>query len=509
MAGTIGSEIRSAEALGLLDSGSLVGPRLAPKVGITSVTADSREVEQGSLFIALKGENADGIDFVGEAVSRGAVAVLTTPDGALRARSAFGELPVSFILNSDPRGQLARIAARFWGAQPEIAVLVTGTNGKTSCVEFSRKLWDGLGTKSASIGTLGACGSSSQRPLKLTTPDPVTLHEILAEFAHEGISHVALEASSHALAQRRVDAVNVSVAVFTGLTRDHLDYHGDAHAYAAAKLKLFLELLPQDGCAALNSDDQFGLFILSAMKNRGVRCIAVGHGSEARAGFRIRDWAPSPKGQKIHFEYGGQSWSVELPLAGKFQALNALLAAAGVVGAGAEEERVFDALPRLTGVKGRMELVAQCGNGAKIFVDYAHSPNALSAVLDAARCHTGYGGRVHVVFGAGGLRDRGKREQMGAVAARMADRVTVTDDNPRTENPVAIRRAIRRGAPGAREIGDRREAIFTAIAELAGGDTLVIAGKGHETVQERAVGSVGFHDPEVVREAVTATGDAI
>lgn len=494
---------RTAAELGLCE-GIIVGPSLPPGKRFVALLTDSREVVPGSLFAALRGVEANGIDFLPDVLARGAAAVLASPEGLIAARATLGEVAVPFLVDENPRRRLAELAARFQGAQPEVAVAVTGTNGKTSVAEFARKLWRRCGHEAASIGTLGAIAPSGSQPLSHTTPDPVRLHGLLAEFAAEGVSHVAFEASSHALAQHRVDAVELAAAVVTGLSREHFDYHGSVEAYGAQKLRLFGSLLPVEGCAVANVDDPFGALALDLARSRGCRTIPVGQKQEASSGIRIRNWAPRSEGQDVAFECSGRRHQVTLPLAGEFQALNALLAAAVLIGCGEEEDGVVAALAALTGVPGRMELVARRENGASVYVDYAHSPGALTAALTAARRHAATGGRVHVIFGAGGSRDIGKRAEMGAVAQRFADQVIVTDDNPRDEDPAEIRRAVREGAPGARDIGNRRQAIIVAVSELAAGDVLVVAGKGHETIQQFADYGVPFDDSAVAREAVEA-----
>ncbi len=488
----------TAGGLGL--SGVAIGPPLPPTTGIASITADSRLVEKGGVFAALEGSQGHGIDHLDEALKRGAVAVLCGREGLAVAAARFGTLPVPFVVDGCPRRRLAVVAAALLPGQPGTVVAVTGTNGKTSCVEFLRKIWEACGLQAASVGTLGAIAPDGTEPLDHTTPDPVRLHGLLASLAGRGISHLAMEASSHALEQHRVDAVALRCAVATNLSRDHHDYHGDVHSYAAAKLRLFLDLLPSDGCAAGCADDPFAALALDCARARGCQALPVGWKGEG--GVRFLDWRPVAAGQEMEVDFFGRRCSFSLPFAGQFQATNAMLAAAAAVVVGLSVDEVEAAVPKLTGVPGRMELVARCANGAAVYVDFAHTPDALEAALMAARSCAGGDGRVHVVVGAGGCRDLGKRVAMGEVTSRLADRVIVTDDNPRDEDPASIRREIRRGAPDAVDIGDRRQAIEEGVAQLAPKDVLVVAGKGHERVQIGAGGAAPFDDSLVAREAV-------
>ena len=495
---------RSAEALGLAGQAA-IGMPPDPGLRITSLASDSREVRKGGLFAALKGGEVDGAAYVGAAIRAGAAAVLASSEGALRARDEIGELRLPVFLDEDPRRRLALVAAQFWAAQPEHVAAVTGTNGKTSSVCFLRSICEAAGHPAASIGTLGVSGPGTEAGLRHTTPDPITLHRILAGAAAAGATHLAVEASSHALVQRRLDGVRIAAAALTNLSRDHYDYHGGCHAYAAAKLRLFSELLAPDGCAVANLDDPIGETALEIARSRGCRTLPVGSGAAAAEGIRLLDGRPVPGGgQWFRFGYAGREWEAELSFAGAFQVTNALLAAGCAIALGIDPEQAFAALAKLAPVRGRMELVARRENGAAVYVDYAHTPDALRAVLTAARQHLGPAGRLHVVVGAGGRRDTGKRAEMGAVAAGLADGVIVTDDNPRDEDPAAIRRALREGAPEAREIGDRGEAIREAVAGLAAADVLVIAGKGHEQMQDLATGAVPFDDAEAARAAVGA-----
>ena len=461
------------------------------------LAADSREVKPGFLFAALAGTKTDGARFIQDAVTRGAIAVMGAPEVAEAAQAA----GVRFIPARNPRLKLAELAAEFYGAQPNIVAAITGTNGKTSVASFVRQIWAYQGLKAASLGTLGIDGPSGHSDLGHTTPDPVMLHASLARLKGEGVEHLALEASSHGLDQFRLDGVRISAAGFTNITRDHMDYHPDFAHYAKAKLRLFETLVKDGGVAVVNVDaDHAGDFVAAA-ERRKLQLITVGMRAECR---RIAEQAPHADGQDITLRYRGGEHRVALPLAGLFQASNACVAAALALGLGAPAEKVFAALDGLKGAPGRLERVAYARNGAPIYVDYAHTPDALVTVLQALRPHVR--GRLHVVFGCGGDRDRGKRPLMGEAAARYADAVVITDDNPRSEDPASIRREALAGAPNAREIGDRAKAIRESIAALAPGDALVLAGKGHENSQ--IIGSVAhpFSDREEAVKAAVAEG---
>jgi UDP-N-acetylmuramoyl-L-alanyl-D-glutamate--2,6-diaminopimelate ligase len=469
---------------------------------IAGITADSRRVQSGFLFAALRGTKSDGRAFAGEAIARGAVAILTDDPDAL-ALDAETRGRVAIITDPNPHRLLALLAARFYGRQPHTIVAVTGTNGKTSVAHFTREIWTALGQKAASLGTLGLVSPDGRRSGALTTPDPVALHRDLAELAGAGIERLALEASSHGLAQYRLDGILLAAAAFTNLTRDHLDYHGDMDSYRAAKWRLFAELLKPGGTAVLNADSPEFTGLDALCRGRGLDVIRFGRepGSELRLVERV----PLPAGQRLTVEILGESRELALPLVGGFQTLNVLAALGLVVATGAAAREAAAVLPRLSGVPGRMQFIGETGGetatGGAVFVDYAHTPDALATVLSALRPHTER--RLAVVFGAGGDRDRGKRPLMGSVATELADLVYVTDDNPRGENPAAIRRAILDAAPSAIEVGDRREAIGAAIAGLGRGDVLVIAGKGHETGQIIGGRVLPFDDAAVAREALS------
>jgi UDP-N-acetylmuramoyl-L-alanyl-D-glutamate--2,6-diaminopimelate ligase len=460
---------------------------------VTALTADSRQVRPGSLFAALPGSNVDGRRFIPQAVAAGAVAILAAKGTVLPP----GCEHVALIEDSNPRRRLALLAAAFHGRQPGTIAAVTGTNGKTSTAQFTRQLWDWLGHPAAAMGTLGLIAPGFPQTDSLTTPDPIALHETLARVAAAGIDHLALEASSHGLDQYRLDGVLVTVAGFTNLTRDHLDYHGSMEAYFRAKAMLFERVMPQGATAVLNAD--IPEFDALAALCRGRKQRVIGFGRQG-TDLTLLEQIPLPHGQRLVLNVFGSRKIVDLPLVGDFQAANALCALGMVIGAGADADQAVAALARLTGVRGRLEQVATLRNGAAVYVDYAHTPDGLETVLRALRPHTA--GRLHCVFGAGGDRDPGKRPMMGRIVAEGADRAIVTDDNPRTEDPAVIRAAILAACDGAVEIADRAEAIRAGIAGLADGDVLVIAGKGHE--QGQIVGSDvrPFDDAAVARAAV-------
>jgi UDP-N-acetylmuramoyl-L-alanyl-D-glutamate--2,6-diaminopimelate ligase len=474
------------------------GQQSTAGIEIAGLTADSRAVRPGWLFAALPGTRTDGRSFIDSAIERGAVAVLAPQGTSLKA----GTDRVALITDANPRRRLALLAARFFGAQPRMLAAVTGTNGKTSVADFTRQIWAALGHRAASIGTLGLIAPEdvalADAPrASLTTPDPIALHRDLADLARAGVDHLSIEASSHGLDQHRLDGLRVSAAAFTNLTRDHLDYHATMEAYLAAKLRLFDSLMAADGTAVLNADSAHFEHFAKAARARGQRVLSYG-----RAGRDIRLLAQTPQadGQVLEIDFMGRRAAVQLAVAGSFQGSNVLCALGLAVATGAALDAALGTLGRLRGVRGRIERVASHPNGAAIYVDYAHTPDALETVLTALRPHAM--GRLVVVFGAGGDRDRGKRPQMGAVSARLADRVYVTNDNPRSEDPAAIRAEIMPACPDATEIGDRGEAIRQAVAALEPGDLLVIAGKGHESGQ--TVGGVThpFDDAVVARAAV-------
>jgi UDP-N-acetylmuramoyl-L-alanyl-D-glutamate--2,6-diaminopimelate ligase len=425
--------------------------------------------------------------------------VLTDAAGAALARDELAAADVPLVVAEDPRQALAFAAALWFRAQPETMVAVTGTNGKTSVASFTRQIWHLLGEAAVNIGTTGVEGAFSA-PSPHTTPEPITLHRLLAEMAAAGVTHAAMEASSHGLAQCRLDGVRLRAAAFTNLSQDHLDYHESFDAYFAAKSRLFTHVLPEGGAAVLNIDDPRGAALLGVCRARGQRCLSVGRATEAD--LRLLAQRPEATGQTLRFALGGVPSQVNLGLIGDFQAENVLLAAGLALVCGAEAADILRVLPRLETVRGRMQHVATRANGAPVFVDYAHTPDALARALQALRPHVM--GRLVVVFGAGGDRDRGKRPLMGAAAANHADVAYVTDDNPRTEDPAAIRVEILQACPEANEVADRAEAILRAVDALGPGDALLIAGKGHESGQTVGDTVYPFDDAEQASIAVAA-----
>ena len=481
----------------LISEGERVGPAdLDPD--ITGLASDSRAVRPGDLFAALPGARVDGAAFVEEAIARGAGAILTSPGRALDVPSIQAE---------NPRRELARIAAAFYRDQPRHLLAVTGTNGKTSVAGFVRQIFAALGEPAASLGTLGCLceGVAAPPPVgpSLTTPDPIALQRMLAELVAAGVQHAALEASSHGLAQSRLDGLRLAAAAYTNLTRDHLDYHGSFEAYRDAKARLFTELLPDGSTAVLNVDQPEIAALVVVCRDRGLHVLDYGRGASA---IRLLSVRTDADGQGLSLEIEGRRHELRLGLVGAFQADNVMAALGLALAAGAPLEQVLGILPSLRGAPGRMQRVGTHASGAPVFVDYAHTPDALDNVLRALRPHTG--NRLVVVFGCGGDRDPGKRPQMGRIAALLADRVIVTDDNPRSEPPAAIRAAVLTAAPGATEVGDRREAIRRAVATLATGDVLVVAGKGHESGQIVGSEVLPFDDALEVRAALEALGAA-
>ena len=469
---------------------------LSPDCGeleICGLTADSRAVQPGWLFAALAGAKADGADFVGDAIARGARAILMQQPGAAVP------LPhgVARLLSREPRRVFAQLAARFYGRQPGTVVAVTGTSGKTSVADFTRQIFARLGHSAASLGTLGLVRAGTASYGALTTPDPVTLHQTLARLAEDGVTHLALEASSHGLDQHRLDGVVIRAAAFSNLGRDHLDYHPSLEAYLKAKLRLFTELLACDGTAVINADAAHAADAIRAAGQAGRKVFTVGRAGHA---LTLLGQSPIGFGQQLRVRYGQADRDIRLPLLGDYQAANALLAAGLAIASGDAGEDALGALAHLAGVRGRLEIVGEL-RGALIVIDYAHKPDALAAALTALRPFAP--GRIVCVFGCGGDRDRGKRPMMGRIASELAASVIVTDDNPRSEKAAAIRAEILAGAPGAREIGDRQEAIGAGVRSLRQGDVLLIAGKGHETGQIIGSTVVPFSDHEAVRAALS------
>jgi UDP-N-acetylmuramoyl-L-alanyl-D-glutamate--2,6-diaminopimelate ligase len=486
------------------------GTRLAQgsaqaNVDITGLTSDSREVRPGYLFAALTGQAHDGRDFIKDAQARGARALLA-PTGTV-ATLPVAELPalkdMPVIEDAEPRRRFAEFAARFFEVQPEIVTAITGTNGKTSVAAFTRQIWTHLGIGAGSLGTLGVSAPGIEEAGALTTPDPARLHEILARLARDGVSHLALEASSHGLEQSRLDGVHLSAAAFTNLTRDHLDYHGTEQAYFNAKARLFSELLPADGIAVINADVPQYAALAGIAARRGQRVIAYGrHGHD----IRIQRARAKCLGQLTTFEIAGRTYDLHVPLVGAFQIHNVACALGLVLATGGAADDAVAAIATLQGAPGRMELIGTRQNGAAVFVDYAHTPDALANVLDSLRLHAT--GKLSVVFGCGGNRDQGKRPEMGRIAVANADKIIVTDDNPRTEDAAIIRREILTGTEDkAIEIADRRDAITAAVAALGAGDVLVVAGKGHERGQIVKDQILPFFDPDEVRRAIDVCED--
>jgi UDP-N-acetylmuramoyl-L-alanyl-D-glutamate--2,6-diaminopimelate ligase len=474
----------------ILPSDAVIETRFA-NLDVAGVSADSRTVNSGDVFVAIAGSKANGRAFIAAAISAGAVAIIAEkPPDALLPQG------VVFVRVGNVRRALALIAAKIFPRQPRTIAAITGTSGKTSVAAFTRQIWTALGHRAASIGTIGIVSPRGEAYGSLTTPDPVALHRTLDTLAGEGVTHLAIEASSHGLDQFRLDGLRIAAAAFTNITRDHLDYHESFEAYFAAKLRLFESLVEPAGAAVIDADHAHADAVIAAAKTSGLAVVTVGRNG---TGIRLTETVIDGFAQKVTLEHGGRNFHVRLPLVGEFQVENALVAAGIAIATGGDAAAVFPALEHLTGAKGRLELVGT-RSGAPIFIDYAHKPDALAKALDALR--PAANGRLVVVFGAGGDRDRGKRPLMGTVAAEKADRVIVTDDNPRSEDAAAIRRAIVAAARGAIEIGDRREAIRTAIAELRRGDVLLIAGKGHETGQIIGDRVVPYSDHEVVAAAL-------
>jgi UDP-N-acetylmuramoyl-L-alanyl-D-glutamate--2,6-diaminopimelate ligase len=454
---------------------------------VTGFAIDHRKVAPGTIFGAFEGARFNGEDFIDAAIGFGAIAVVARPEARVR-----GAL---HIADNEPRRRFAALAARFFAPFPQTTVAVTGTNGKTSTVELTRQLWRMAGHRAASIGTLGVTTQDDQVSTGLTTPDIVTFLSNMAGLAREGISHASFEASSHGLAQYRTEGLPVRAAAFTNLSRDHLDYHGTMDAYLAAKLRLFSEVLDADGTAVVWADDAASDAVIGAARARGVKLITVGTQGQA---LRLAERRPNQLGQTLTIEAGGKPYKVELPLIGAYQAANALTAAGLVIATGGDVATTLSHLARVVPVRGRIERAALTRSGAPIYVDYAHTPDAIRAAIDALRPHAA--ARLIIVFGAGGDRDRGKRPEMGKVAAALADVVFVTDDNPRSEDAATIRAEILAGAPRAIEIGDRRAAIKAAVDAAGAGDIVLVAGKGHEQGQIIGDRTLPFDDVAVARE---------
>ncbi|MFC3581780.1 UDP-N-acetylmuramoyl-L-alanyl-D-glutamate--2,6-diaminopimelate ligase [Sphingomonas hylomeconis] len=454
---------------------------------VSGFAIDHRKVAEGTVFGAFAGARVNGEDYIVAAVQAGAIAVVARPEARVEG--------AVHIADANPRARFAQLAARFFAPFPAVAVAVTGTNGKTSCVEMTRQLWRMDGFHAASIGTLGVTTGDDRVSTGLTTPDVVTFLSNMAGLAREGVSHVAFEASSHGLSQYRTEGLPVRAAAFTNLSRDHLDYHGTMEAYFEAKMRLFSEVVEPHGAAVIWADDPWSAQVTDIARARGVRVISVGTEGET---LKLVSRDPTLLGQGLVIEAEGRTFKVNLPLIGAYQAANALVSAGLVIATGGTVATTLASLARLQPVRGRLERAVIARSGAPVYVDYAHTPDALEAAIAALAPHAK--GRLIVVFGAGGDRDQGKRAAMGAIAAAMADMVIVTDDNPRGEDAAAIRAMVLDGAPGAREIGSRREAIGAAIAMAGAEDIVLVAGKGHE--QGQIVGDLvlPFDDVTVARE---------
>ena len=462
-------------------------PRDAYDGNVTGFAIDHRKVAPGTIFGAFEGARVNGEDYIADAIRSGAIAVVARP--GLTVEGA------AYIADDTPRERFAQLAAKFFAPFPETSVAITGTNGKTSCVEMTRQLWRMAGFHAASIGTLGVTTADERVTTGLTTPDVVTFLSNVAGLAREGVTHLAFEASSHGLTQYRTEGLKVAAAAFTNLSRDHLDYHGDMAAYFTAKIRLFSEVLSTDGTAVVWADDPQAARVIDLARERGNRLVTVGTQGET---LRLVGRDPTLLGQGLTIEADGQTYKVTLPLIGAYQAANALVSAGLVIATGGDVAATIANLARLQPVRGRLERAVIAKSGAPVYVDYAHTPDALEAAIAALKPHAG--GKLIVVFGAGGDRDTGKRETMGQVAVQHADRVIVTDDNPRTEDARAIRSDVLKGARGAEEIGDRRAAIGAAVREAGPEDIVLIAGKGHE--QGQIVGDMvlPFDDVSVARE---------
>lgn len=491
-------ELAEAAGLSLPDG----GPAQSGGATVTGFAIDNRKVAPGTVFGAFQGARANGEDFIPAAVAAGALAVVARPEARVEGAAHFAD--------GQPRRAFARLAAKFFTPVPETVAAVTGTNGKTSTAELTRQIWRMAGHRAASIGTLGVTTADESVPTGLTTPDIVTFLATMSGLAREGVTHVAYEASSHGLHQYRNEGLRVAAGAFTNLSREHLDYHADMEDYFAAKMRLFDEVVSDDGAAVIWADDAWSRRACEHARKRGLRLLTVGEEVElqARQSIRLLARSATQLGQQLEIEWDGTRRKVALPLIGAYQAANALVAAGLVLATGGDAAATFDALGRVQPVRGRLERAAISRAGAPVYVDYAHTPDALAAAIAALRPHAA--GRLILVFGAGGDRDQGKRPEMGRVAATGAEVVVVTDDNPRGEDPAQIRAMVLAGCPGAREIGDRREAIAAAVAEAGRDDIVLIAGKGHEQGQIIGRGDamrvLAFDDAVVARESAAARG---
>lgn len=480
----------------MLLSDLLPSEKLAQDATVKGLAIDSRQVKKDYLFAAIKGVKVDGYDYIPQALEQGASVILTDKreDEGLDVGSAV------LIKDNNPRKKLAGLAALFSKFQPGCLSAVTGTNGKSSVASFARAIWQQLGHSSASVGTLGVDSDDYKIEGSLTTPDSISLHQHLSNLSQAGVTHAALEASSHGLDQFRVDGCDVKIAAFTNLTRDHMDYHGSEEDYFTAKARLFTEVLRKDGTAVIFLHEKWGERLVEMMKERGIKTITVGE--DARSEICLLDIETNGPSQSITIGYRTKMFDLEIPLAGRFQAWNMAVAAGIVIASGEKPEEVFNCLPKLKAVPGRMELAGKTPSGGHIYVDYAHTPDGLEHALRSAR---GMGsGKLGVVFGCGGDRDKGKRPQMGEIAARLADRVYVTDDNPRSENAATIRSEILAACPGAGDFSSREKAIEMAVKDLEEGDVLVVSGKGHETGQIVGDKVLPFDDFAAIKMALNA-----
>lgn len=457
-------------------------------VEINSISCDSRTVTEGTLFAALPGTVADGRDYIVKAIENGASAILSTP-----------ALPIDlpYIASDNPRLTYSQLASRLHAGQPETLVAMTGTNGKSSTVEFLRQIWSHAGLKSACFGTLGVRYEGGYLPLSHTTPDAVVLHQTLSKLNAMGVTHVAMEASSHGLKQYRLDGVDIAASGFSNLTQDHFDYHPDVEDYFQTKSRLFTELTPSNAPVVINVNDEYGQMLAKICEARGQKVIRAGWAGDD---IRIDEVMPKSASQLIDLIVGGKRYKVELPLVGEFQVLNAVAALGLALETGVERQTAIDALGKLTGVAGRLEMAGRTKEGAPVLVDFAHTEDGLDKLLRSVRPHTM--GRIIIVFGCGGDRDPVKRPKMGAMAAKLADYAIVTDDNPRTEDAATIRKAVLEGCPGAEEIGDRASAIRRGIEMLCPKDCLIIAGKGHEQGQIVGDKVIPFSDVEQAQIAL-------
>ena len=459
---------------------------------VAGLTCDSREVKPGYVFAALPGTVTDGRKYIEGAIEKGAGAILST---------AGLNLPVPYLASDNPRFEYSKMAARLYAGQPKTLVAMTGTNGKSSTVEFLRQIWAYAGHEAACFGTLGVQSPKGYQPLTHTTPDAVALHQTLSSLKSDGVTHAAMEASSHGLDQYRLDGVKITASGFSNLTQDHFDYHADAEDYFGAKARLFTELTPADASVVINVNDEFGQRLVDICKGRGQDVLQVGWSGQD---IRIDEVMPHASSQIIDFVVHGKRHKIELPLAGEFQTLNAVAALGLAMVTGVTTDKALEALEHLTGVAGRMERAGQTKDGAPIFVDFAHTEDGLDKLLRSVRPHTM--GKIIVAFGCGGDRDPDKRPKMGRVAAKLADDVIVTDDNPRTEEAASIRKAVLKGCPDATEIGDRASAIRAGIQKLGANDCLVIAGKGHEQGQIIGTKTIPFSDIKQVQSALKELG---